>query len=167
LLARGSSVDGRLERSGLGSTRARSNSIDEDRHRFNLPEIRSGPLPSPRDLHEFKAAYAKAPRIIFEDFHEQAKHRRNLEAKVVESRIHAEKYGQWMAFVLCLVATVGGLILVGLGRSLEGFATLLMSLGSIAGIFVWQSRKQASELRDKKHRSDRMLSGEPVEEVDR
>jgi uncharacterized membrane protein len=61
----------------------------------------------------------------------QSAHRERLEAMVVESNVKSQQRGTNYAFVLCLVALVGGFSLLFLGRNIDGWISILGSLRNI------------------------------------
>ena len=50
--------------------------------------LHTGPLPHPAILREMGEIYPEAPKMIFEDFHAQSSHRREIEKKVIDNRIN-------------------------------------------------------------------------------
>jgi uncharacterized membrane protein len=57
---------------------------------------------------------------------EQSSHRRKMESR-----------GQIFAFLLALVAIVGGIVLIALGRSAEGLVPLLSAIAGLIGLFIY------------------------------
>jgi uncharacterized membrane protein len=75
----------------------------------------------------------------------QSAHREALESKVVNANASSQKMGSTYAFILSLVAVVGGVWLIHDGKSVTGLATILADLAALAGVFVVSRSKQAKE----------------------
>jgi uncharacterized membrane protein len=56
----------------------------------------------------------------------QSAHRRQMESR-----------GQIFAFTLALVAIVGGIVLISIGRSAEGLVPLVAAIGGLIGFFIY------------------------------
>ena len=67
----------------------------------------------------------------------QAKHRQTMEAKVITDNGMNERRGALYGFILALVAIVGALVLLGLGKNIVGLVALLGTLVSLAGVFIY------------------------------
>jgi uncharacterized membrane protein len=57
---------------------------------------------------------------------EQSSHRRTMESR-----------GQTFAFVLALVAIVGGIVLIATGHSIAGLVPLIGAIGGLIGVFIY------------------------------
>lgn len=66
-------------------------------------KLHVGPFPDPETLRELAELYPEAPRLIFEDFHAQSAHRRDLERAVITTKNTLAIRGQMIA------GTLGGL----------------------------------------------------------
>ena len=80
----------------------------------------------------------------------QAKHRHSLEAAVVNGNVAAEKRGQIFAFLLGLVAIIGGIVLIAFNKNAEGLTSIITAFTALAGIFVygrWQQRQEREQKR--------------------
>lgn len=75
----------------------------------------------------------------------QSEHREKLEARVVNGNVASQTRGAWFAFILCLAALGGGVYLIAIGKSASGLATIIGSLGTIGGVFVYAKREQKDE----------------------
>ena len=80
----------------------------------------------------------------------QAAHRRTLESKVIEGKAVTERRGQVFAFMLALVAILGGVWLIDQGKDASGMTAIIGALASLAGAFVYGRRKDAEERRQKR-----------------
>jgi uncharacterized membrane protein len=79
----------------------------------------------------------------------QGTHRESLEAQVVAANIASQKRGSIFAFIICLIAIVGGFTLIALGKSAIGLASIITSLASLAAVFVYGKYQQRKERRVK------------------
>jgi uncharacterized membrane protein len=93
----------------------------------------SEPLPPPDLLQDYNGAFAGCAERIVAMAERQSTHRQELERLVVQSNCGAQKRGQWFAFILALVVISGGVFLLAQGRSIEGFATIALVVGSLVG----------------------------------
>ncbi len=81
----------------------------------------------------------------------QSAHRESLEACVVAGNVASQARGSVFAFIICLVAVIGGFTLIATGKSAYGLAAIISSLAALAGIFVigkYQQRKERQEKAD-------------------
>lgn len=75
----------------------------------------------------------------------QSAHRERLEAMVVEGNVKSQQRGTNYAFVLCLVALIGGFALLFMGRNVNGWISILGSLTALASTFIYSRHRQAKE----------------------
>jgi uncharacterized membrane protein len=101
-----------------------------------LQQLYQGPLPHPDMLAKYETLYPGASKLLFDQFQEQGKHRMQLENRVIESNIKNSRLGQWMGFSICMVALLGGVILVCFGIRLEGIIAAVAGLAVLVGVFV-------------------------------
>ena len=81
---------------------------------------------------------------------QQAAHRRELETRVVESKLAASARGQTLAFILGLLALTGGVTLVALDKDLGGLTTIIAALSGLTSVFVYGRRKESEERKQKR-----------------
>jgi uncharacterized membrane protein len=119
----------------------------------------SGPLPPPSLLAKYSDIIPNGAERIMAMAEKQSEHREKLEARVVNGNVAAQTRGSWFAFILCLVALVGGFYLILQGKSAAGLVSIITSVGVIGGIFIVSRREQKSErvekaaaLQKKRHR---------------
>ncbi len=79
----------------------------------------------------------------------QGAHRESLEARVVAGNVASQARGSIFAFIICLVALVGGFTLIAVGKSADGLASIISSLAALAGVFVYGKYQQRKERLDK------------------
>jgi uncharacterized membrane protein len=105
----------------------------------------SGPLPPPEALARYNEVIPGGAERILAMAERQSAHREALESKVVNANVSSQKMGSTYAFILSLVAIVGGVWLIHDGKSVTGLATILADLAALAGVFVVSRSKQAKE----------------------
>lgn len=86
----------------------------------------SGPLPPPEMLARYNEALPDGANRIVKMTEDQSSHRRKMESR-----------GQIFAFVLAMVAILGGIFLIAEGRSIEGLVPLLAAIGGLIAVFVY------------------------------
>jgi hypothetical protein len=87
----------------------------------------SGPLPPPDLLAGYNAALPDGADRIVRLAEEQAAHRRRLEAR-----------GQVLLFSFAVLALVGGIVLIALGKSAEGLIPLISAIAGLGGLFAYR-----------------------------
>lgn len=87
----------------------------------------SGPLPPPPLLAQYNEALPNGADRIVKLTENQAKHRQSMESR-----------GQIFTFALAMVALVGGIILIALGKSAEGLIPLVAAIAGLGGLFVYR-----------------------------
>jgi len=80
----------------------------------------------------------------------QSRHRQDVEKSVISTRNRNETLGQIFGFILALVIAGGSIWLIFMGKKIEGLATIIAEIASLAGIFIYARRKQQKELSQKK-----------------
>ncbi len=75
----------------------------------------------------------------------QSEHREKLEARVVNGNVASQTRGSYFAFILALVAIVGGFYLILKGKDTSGLVAIIGSLASLLGVFILSKREQKSE----------------------
>lgn len=75
----------------------------------------------------------------------QSAHRENIEARVIDGGVASQTRGSYFAFILSLVAIVGGFLLIEQGKDAEGLAAIITSLAALVGVFVYSKHQQKLE----------------------
>jgi len=75
----------------------------------------------------------------------QSAHRESLEAKVVEGNVASQARGSHYAFIICLITIVGGIVLIGMGKSIYGVSAVIGSVAALAGVFITAKIEQKKE----------------------
>ena len=101
----------------------------------------AGPIPPPEFLKQYEEFVPGIAKRFLEEPRLEAEHRRSLEKRMVEEKIHLARRGQWMAFILALLSIAAAFTAIFLGYSLAGFGTFLVAATGFAGVFII-SRKQ-------------------------
>jgi hypothetical protein len=68
---------------------------------------------------------------------------------VVEANCSAQTRGPYFAFILALVVIGGGVYLLAQGKSIEGFAAIILAGGSLIGALVFSRTEQKSAREEK------------------
>ncbi len=82
----------------------------------------------------------------------QAAHRQELEKGRIYKGNQAEHRGQIFAFIIALVAILGGVYLISIDKDATGLTTIISALGVLVGAFIYGKHIQAKE-RQQKRRS--------------
>lgn len=126
-------------------------------------ELYSGPYPHPEHLRQMAESYPDAPRVVFEDYQEQARHRRELEKQVIQSKIRLADRGQWIGGALGFVGIVGSFIVVCMGHDWAGVALGGGSLLGLVSVFVLGRKEEKQERLEKREIQERMRRGDSIE----
>ena len=81
----------------------------------------------------------------------QSAHRQRLEAAHLAGSQKSERRGQTLGFTLGLIAIVGGIVLIALDKAVAGLVSIIVALGSLAGVFVygrWAQKQERQQKRD-------------------
>jgi uncharacterized membrane protein len=109
----------------------------------------SGPLPLPSLLAQYNDIIPNGAERIMAMAERQSAHRERLEARVVDGNVANQTRGSYFAFVIALVALVGGFFLIHEGRSSEGLAAIITSVSGLVGVFVYAKVEQRRERTEK------------------
>ena len=95
----------------------------------------SGPLPDLRTLEAYERVFPGSAERIWANFDKEVAHRHKLEWA---TKVKLVQLGQWLAAVLSLVVVaISGLLI---SASPFPFATALLVVAGLAGVFVWYRR---------------------------
>ena len=86
----------------------------------------SGPLPDPETIRAYEEAVKGSGNIILDSFKSQSKHRRKMEKKSVNQETGLQGLAMGLGFLINMTIIVGGLFLLYKGKSIAGFATLII-----------------------------------------
>jgi len=105
----------------------------------------SGPLPPPDALKNYEEILPGTAKRIVKMVERQAKHRQEIESRVVRSGVALEKRGQWIAFSVVMAAIIGGFVLVIAGQRPHGLAVIITAIAAVAGVFFYARKQGAGE----------------------
>jgi uncharacterized membrane protein len=109
----------------------------------------SGPIPPPALLERYNEIIPNGAERILAMAEKQSAHREYLEKRVVDGNVANQTRGSYFAFILCFTAILGGVWLIAHGQSTEGLVAIITSIGSLAGLFIYNKKQQKKE-RDEK-----------------
>lgn len=112
-----------------------------------------GPLPPAEQLEKYEKVHPGAADRIITMAEKQADHRRMLEFEQLkltrdlnETHLKSEtinnKRGLIFAFVLVLLLIIGGFILILFDKDAYGFASIVASLATLAGTFIYRKKQE-------------------------
>jgi uncharacterized membrane protein len=109
----------------------------------------SGPLPLPSLLAQYNEIIPNGAERIMIMAERQSAHRERLEARVVDGNVANQTRGSYFAFVIAMVALMGGFFLIHEGKSAEGLSTIITSVSGLVGVFVYAKVDQRRERTEK------------------
>lgn len=65
--------------------------------------------------------------------------------QVISGNLRSQSRGSVFAFIIALVAIIGGMFLIYSGKDASGLATVITSLAGLAGVFVYSKLQQTKE----------------------
>lgn len=105
----------------------------------------SGPIPPPEMLEAYNKVIPNLAERLIVAFEEQAKHRQLLEKSVVLGGTVRSNRGLVFGFILGLIALLGSMFLIYIGRDISGLTIFVTAVVSLVGIFVYQTRERKNE----------------------
>lgn len=112
-------------------------------------ELYSGPIPPASELARYETILPGAANRILTMAEKQSQHRQKMENTMLDANIKAEKNGQIFGFIIFSIAIIAGFLLVLFGRNVEGLISLIVAVGGIVGLFVYNREEVRKELRKK------------------
>jgi uncharacterized membrane protein len=109
----------------------------------------SGPIPPPALLERYNDLIPNGAERILAMAEKQSAHREYLEKRVVDGNVSNQTRGSYFAFIISLVAILGGVWLIAHGKSPEGLGTIITSLVGLVSVFLYSKYQQKKE-RDEK-----------------
>lgn len=109
----------------------------------------SGPLPPPGLLAKYNEVIPNGAERIVAMAERQSAHRESLEAQVVTGNVASQARGSIFAFIICLIALLGGFALLFTGKNVDGLVAIISSLTALASVFVYGRYQQRKERVDK------------------
>jgi uncharacterized membrane protein len=100
----------------------------------------SAPIPPPELLAGYERALPGCAERIVAMAEKEQSHRHDMQKKELEARLKMMQRGQYFAFGLGAVGMIGGLTLVGMSKPIVGLSAFLLSLGSLVGVYLFNSK---------------------------
>ena len=117
-------------------------------------EVFNGPLPPPVVLEKYNEIIPGAAERIIAMAEEQAKHRKELEVKVINSDVGNSKLGLWFGLIIGLAGLAASVIVIIYGEQIVGGVLGIGTLGSLVGVFVYGSQKRNQERQESRRQFD-------------
>lgn len=110
----------------------------QQRERSELVQFESysGPFPPAAELERLNQQDPRAARIIFDNFDEQGRNRRDLEQKVVSGSERRADRGQAIGAGIFVLAIICGLIVALAASATAGASIIVGTIGSGALIYI-------------------------------
>lgn len=111
-------------------------------------------------LERYNAAVPNGADRVVTMAESQLRHRQDLEGAVVHGNVAAQRRGQNYAFILGLIAIVGGIGLIAFDKSTEGVVAIITAFTGLAAVFIY-GRWQQSQERERKRLEMREAAAQP------
>jgi uncharacterized membrane protein len=108
-----------------------------------------GPVPPPSLLARYNDVVPDGAERILAMAERQSKHRELLESQVVTGNVESQRRGSMYAFIIAMVAILGGIFLIYAGKDASGLGVVLTSLVGLISVFVYSQHKQSKERTEK------------------
>ena len=105
----------------------------------------SGPLPHPSLLKQYDEVHPGFAERIIAMAEKQAKHRQDLESRVIDSDIRNSRLGLHYGLIIGLCAVIGGSVCIILGHQIGGSIIGGTGLTGLVGVFVYGSTQRRKE----------------------
>jgi uncharacterized membrane protein len=105
----------------------------------------SGPIPPPGLLEKYNEVVPNGAERILAMAEKQSAHREYLETRVIDGNVANQTRGSYFAFIISLVAIVGGFVLIEQGKSGAGLAAIITSLSGLVAVFFYSKHSQKQE----------------------
>lgn len=112
-------------------------------------EIYSGPIPPARELAKYESILPGAADRMLSMAERQSSHRQKLEEKMLDANVKAEQVGQVFGFSVFGLTIIAGFVLIILDKDGAGLTSLIIAIGSIIGLFVYNRSDMRKELEKK------------------
>ena len=106
----------------------------------------SGPLPPPELLERYNQVLPGAAERIIAMAEKQQEHRQTIERNVIFGNTASQTRGNYLGFIVCMTAILGGIWLIYLGRETIGLAAVIAPITGLVAIFVVSKYQQKKEL---------------------
>ena len=119
--------------------------MPDDRRVVVQQQSFSGPIPPPDALAHYERVVPGAARMIIEMADRQAKHRQNLEGRVIHSDVSNARLGLWFGLIIGLAGISAGTFLAYTGHTIVGTIFGGGTIVSLVGVFVYGSQGRKAE----------------------
>lgn len=126
------------------------NNHDAAKRQIDVGMMYMGPLPPASEFAKYEAALSGSADRILTMAEKQSSHRQDMENKSLEHSIKVSRTGQILGFFISILVIVLGFWLAMAGKELAGFALIILDLGGLAGLFIYNRESEKSELTKKK-----------------
>jgi len=106
--------------------------------------VYSGPIPSGEMMDGYNRAMPNGAERAMQMAETQASHRQEMERLTVQADIDLSFRGLNYAFILGIVALIGGLVLVATGHALVSLVPFLGGVATLVGLFIFRQRQDDS-----------------------
>lgn len=110
---------------------------------------RSGILPPPDELERYEILSPGITERLLKTYENQVAHRIKLEDIVIRGDSKRATLGQILSFIIVMVAFGISLYLILIGKSVQGFISMVMALGGLVGSFIASFSKRRDERKRK------------------
>ena len=93
-------------------------------------------------LAQYEGVFPGCAERIVKMAESQSEHRQHLEKTVIEGNVKAEKRSSIFAFFLGAIAILGGIILIGFGKDVQGLVAIITAIVSLVGVFFYGRWRQ-------------------------
>jgi uncharacterized membrane protein len=100
----------------------------------------SAPIPHPELLAGYERALPGCAERIVAMAEKEQRHRHEMQKQELDARLKMMQRGQYFAFGLGAVGMIGGLALVGASKPVGGLSAFCLSLGSLVGVYLFNSK---------------------------
>ena len=121
----------------------------------SMQVVYSGPIPPASDLEKYEDVLPGAADRILSMAEKQSQHRQKMENTMLEASIEAEKRGQLFGFIIFGITIIAGFLLLLLNKSLEGLISLIIAVGGILGLFIYNRVDTKKELKRKENTNNK------------
>lgn len=130
-------------------SRRKSRSLD-----VSISEQFTGPLPHPVILERYEQTLSGAADRIMSMAENQAKHRRELEDRVVKSNVRNEIMGILVTFIITMFCISGSIYLIAADKQVAGFLTMLSTLLTLVYNFYSKNKTEKETIEKMKLREE-------------
>ena len=101
-------------------------------------------------LVKYNEAFPDCAERIVAMAERQAMHRQDIEKRAVRSNHLRELVGQVFGLIISLTVILGGVYLILYDKPVAGLASIVTTVATLAGVFIYGKRTQKKELEGKK-----------------